>query len=430
VLVKSLLKKLLRVGARVVIERSWLETLDDGEQILVVSVRLRKRRTKRGLCGRCGRLSPGHDQGGRPESRRRRWRALDHGTTRVFLEGPAPRVTCTVHGPTVVQVPWARHQVGFTRDFEDQVAWLAVHSSKSAICELLRIAWRTVGAIVDRVCADARAGRDPLEGLVRIGIDEISYRKGHRYLTVVVDHDTGRLVWAAPGRDKATVKRFFDELGKSRTFKIRLVSADAANWIGDVVRGRALNAKLTMDAFHVVAWATDALDVVRRQVWNHARRAGQKTVAKDLKGARYALWKNPQDLTARQSAKLADIARTNRRLYRAYLLKEQLRQVFALRGQAGIELLERWLAWAQRCRIDAFVELGRKIKRHRTAIDQMLLTGTGNALVESTNTKLRVIHRRAYGFHSPEAMIALGMLALGGLCPDLPGRPQPLTTAA
>ena len=136
-------------------------------------------------------------------------------------------------------------------------------------------------------------------------------------------------------------------------------------------------------------WATDALDVVRRQVWNDARRAGQTAVARELKGARYALWRNPEDLTARQAAKLADIARTNGPLYRAYLLKEQLRRVFALRGQAGIELLDRWLAWAQRCRIEAFVKLGRSIRRHRAAIDQMLTTGTGNALVES-NTKLHL----------------------------------------
>ena len=205
-------------------------------------------------------------------------------------------------------------------------------------------------------------------------------------------------MWAAPGRDKATVKMFFDQLGKSRTFKLRLVSADAAHWIGDVVRSRCLNAKLTMDSFHVVHWATNALDVVRRQMWNNARRAGQKAVAKELKGARYALWRNPEDLSDKQAAKLADIARTNRRLYRAYLLKEQLSQVLQLRGAAGIALFDRWLAWAQRCRIDAFVKLGRSIRRHRAAIDKTLTTGTTNALVESTNTKLRVIHRRAYGF--------------------------------
>ena len=417
-LFKSLWRALLGVGNRVVVERVMLEHRGDGEPVVVVAVRLRRRRSRRGFCGRCGRLSPGHDVG----DGRRRWRCLDQGATRTFIEAQAPRVGCKVHGVTVAEVPWARHGVGFTRSFEDQVAWLAVHCSKSAIEKLMRIAWRTVGAIVERVSDDARARIDPLEGLTRIGIDEVAYRRGHRYLTVVVDHDSGRLVWAAPGRDKATVKKFFDELGRSRTLKIRLVSADAAHWIGDVVRSRCLNAKLTMDSFHVVQWATNALDVVRRQVWNEARRAGQTAVAKDLKGARYALWRNPEDLTERQAAKLADIARTNRRLYRAYLLKEQLRQVFALGGQGGIALLDRWLGWAQRCRIDAFVDLGRSIRRHRAAINETLITGTGNALVESTNTKLRVIHRRAYGFRTPEAMIALGMLALGGLCPNLPGR--------
>ena len=423
---KSLWKRLLRVGNRVVIQRVDLETLADGETVLVVSVRLHKRKTKRGFCGACGRLSPGLDQG----AGRRRWRALDQGTMRTYIEANAPRVACKVDGATVAEVSWARHDVGFTHDFEDQVAWLAVHCSKSSIKELMRIAWRTVGEVVKRTCDDARALNDPLDGLVRIGIDEISYRKGHRYLTVVVDHDTGRLVWAAPGRNKATLTKFFNELGKSRTLKIRLVSADAASWIADVVDSRCLNAKRTMDAFHVLMWATDALDVVRRQVWNDARKAGQTAVAAELKGARYALWKNPEDLTQKQAAKLADIAATNSPLYRAYLLKEQLRRVFALRGQAGIDLLDKWLAWAQRCRIEPFVKLGRSIRRHRTAIDEMLTTGTGNALVESTNTKLRVIHRRAYGFRTPEAMIALGMLALGGLCPDLPGRPQNLPEAA
>lgn len=424
--VKSLLRMLLQVDLRVVIEGTREEVHGDGQPVLVVLVRLRKRRSKRGCCGRCGRLSPGLDQG----AGRRRWRGLDHGATRTYIEAQAPRVSCKVHGATVALVPWARHDVGFTREFEDQVAWLAVHASKKAITELMRVAWRTVGAIVERVSNDARARRDPLDGLRRIGIDEISYRRGHRYLTVVVDHDTGRLVWAAPGRDKATVRKFFDQLGSARTAEIGVVSADAASWIGDVVRERCPDAELTMDSFHVVQWATDALDVVRRQVWNDARNAGQKARAKELKGARFALWRNPEDLTAKQTAKLADIARTNRRLYRAYLLKEQLRQVFQLRGQAGIDLLDRWLAWAQRCRIEAFVKLGRRIRRHRKAINQTLTSGTTNALVESTNTKLRVIHRRAYGFKSPEAMIALGMLALGGFCPDLPGRPETLPQAA
>ena len=168
---------------------------------MVVSVRPMAK--ARGRCGRCGRRSPRYDRG----EGRRRWRALDLGTTQVFVEAEAPRVRCRTHGPTVAQVPWARHGAGHTRDFDDQAAWLAVHVSKSAVVELLRVAWRTVGAIVTRVSADIDARVDRLAGLRRIGIDEISYKRGHRYLSVVVDHDSGRLVWAAPGRDDATVAR-------------------------------------------------------------------------------------------------------------------------------------------------------------------------------------------------------------------------------
>ena len=110
------------------------------------------------------------------------------------------------HGVTVAAVPWARHGAGHTRAFDDQVAWLVTHTSKTAVVELMRIAWRTVGAIAARVVDDARAARDPFDGLTRIGIDEISYRRGHKYLMVVVDHDTGRLVWAAEGHDRKTLQ--------------------------------------------------------------------------------------------------------------------------------------------------------------------------------------------------------------------------------
>ena len=167
-------------------------------------------------------------------------------------------------------------------------------------------------------------------------------------------------------------------------------------------------------------WATKALDEVRRDTWNAARRDGQKAVAKDLKNARYALWKNPEDLTARQGAKLASIAKTNHRLYRAYLLKEQLRQVFALKGADGIALLDRWLKWARRCHIPPFVKLAKSITSHRPGIEAALTHGLSNARVESINTKLRLLTRIAFGFRSPDALVALAMLDLGGLCPPTP----------
>ena len=293
----------------------------------------------------------------------------------------------------------------------------------------MRVAWRTVTAIIGRVTADARRRRDPLEGLRRVGIDEVSYKKGHRYLVVVVDHDTGRLVWAEPGRDKATLRRFFDALGKSRSAKLREVSADGADWIAEVVASRCLNARMSMDAFHVVAWATDALDEVRREVWNTARRtAGGKALADQLKGCRYVLWKNPEDLTGGQRPKLHWVAHTNRQLYRAYLLKEELRLAIRIKGAEGIALLAHWLNWASHCRIPAFVELARKIRRHRVAIEQALRSGLSNGLVESTNTKIRLLTRTAFGFRSPQALIAMAFLSVGGACPPLPGRSSPNNT--
>jgi transposase len=419
------------------IEQACIEKIeyDEDEQLLVAHVRPFASRRRR--CGQCDKRCTGYDQG----QGRRRWRALDLGFIQAVLEADAPRVTCPVHGVVVAAVPWARHSAGHTRAFDDQVAWLAVQCSKTAVTEMMRIAWRTVGAIITRVSADIEATVDRLAGLRRIGIDEISYKRGHRYLTVLVDHDARRLIWAAPGRDKATLEKFFDLLGEDRCAQITHVSADAADWIGAVVKDRCPQAVRCADAFHVLAWATDALDQVRRQAWNDARKLARTEPkrtrgrpaadapprpgherAKALKGARYALWKNPGTLTVNQANMLAWIAKTDPRLHRAYLLKEGLRHVFAVKGEEGKEALDQWLIWARRCQIPAFIDLARKITKHREAIDATLEHNLSNALVESTNTKIRLLTRIAFGFKSPEALIALAMLSLGGYRPALPGR--------
>jgi transposase len=175
---------------RAVVEDVWIG--DEGE--IVVAARPGWR--ERDRCGFCRRRCPGFDLG----DGRRRWRVLDLGTT-LALSRPTRR------GCAVAVTAWSSARFGghvtnarFTRAFEDQAAWLAVNTSKSAVAELMRVAWRTVGGIVERVAAEAQQEADLLDGLRRIGIDEISHRKGQRYLTVVVDHDSGRLVWAAAGR--------------------------------------------------------------------------------------------------------------------------------------------------------------------------------------------------------------------------------------
>ena len=397
---------------RAVVEGVWVG--DEGE--LVVAVRPKSR--ERDRCGVCRRRCPGFDLG----QGRRRWRALDLGTTFAYVEAEAPRVSCPEHGVVVCAVPWAGHKSRFTRAFEDQAAWLAVNCSRSAVAQLMRVTWRTVGQICERVSVQARRDVDLLAGLRRIGIDEISHRKGHRYLTVVVDHDTGRLVWAAPGRDRETVEAFFDALGQERCKEVELVSCDMASWIAGPVAERCPDAVRCVDPFHVIQLATDALDQIRREVWNQARRAGQADRARELKGARFALWKNPDRLTERQQGKLSAIQQTNKPLYRAYLLKEQLRQIYRLPAEAATVLLDAWIKWARRCRLTPFVKLARTITDQRPGIVAAIEHGLSNARVEQVNTQIRLITRRAFGFHSPNALIALAMLTLGGLCPPLPER--------
>jgi transposase len=408
----------------------------DGQELVV---RVRPARRARSRCGRCRARCAGYDLGAGP----RRWRSLDLGTVKVFVQAHAPRVRCREHGVVVAHVPWARHGAGHTRPFDDTVAWLATQTSKSAATQLMRVAWRTVGAIIARVWSDIDTDHDRLAGLRRIGIDEISYRRGQQYLTVVVDHDSGRLVWAAQGRTKATLRRFFDDLGPERSAAITHVSADAADWIETVVSERCPAATRCTDPFHVVMWATDALDAVRLRLWREARALARRTeprtpwghhpapprpnttFARALKYSRWALVKNPDNLNDKQHAKLAWIVDTVPELHRAYQLKEGLRLVFQVAAEDAAQTLDHWLAWARRCRIPEFVTLQRRIVRHRDAILAAAEHSLSNARVEAVNTKIRLITRVAFGFHSAQALIALAMLSLAGHRPTLPGRTNP-----
>ena len=252
------------------LQRAVIEDVVIGSEGEVV-LRARPNWRERDRCGVCRRRSPGFDLG----EGRRRWRTLGLGTTLAFVEAGAPRVSCRDHGVVVCAVPWARHDARFTRAFEDQVAWLTVNTSKTAVAELMRIAWRTVGGICERVVAEAQREVDLLDGLTRIGIDEISHRKGQRYLTVVVDHDSGRLVWAAAGRDRKTVEAFLDDLGEERCKQITLVSCDMAAWIAGPIAERLPGAVRCVDPFHVVQVRHEALSI----------RAGCKTPPPGCRGS-------------------------------------------------------------------------------------------------------------------------------------------------
>ena len=187
--------------------------------------------------------APGYDQG----EGRRNWRALDLGTVQCFLEADSPRVNCPEHGPTVAQVPWARHGAGHTQDFDDQVAWLVTHTPKSAVSELMRIAWRTVGSIIARVVADGRAAHDPFEGLTRHR-DRRDQLQARPPLPPRLRRP--RLRPPGLGRGRAGQGDFRDSStswGRSAV-KGQPGHADGAEWIAEVVAERCPKATLCIDA--------------------------------------------------------------------------------------------------------------------------------------------------------------------------------------
>lgn len=409
-------RRALGLTDQTVIERV---DFDEDADEAVVSVRPRKPKSKSLRCGRCGVVAPYFD----PGDGRRRWRGLDLGPVRVSIEADMPRVNCPEHGPTVIAVEWARHKARHTRYFDQTVAWLARHCAKSMVAMLLRIAWETVGSIITRVMADVDGlGEDRFAGVRRIGIDEVSYQKGHKYLVVVVNHANGRLLWVGPGRTKKTLGQFFDALGEEGCARIALVSADGADWIADMVGLRCKNARLCVDPFHVVSWVVEAMDKVRRRKVREARTSGDKEMAGALGDSRWAVLKNPNKLTPKQKLKLAAIQKFNNELYRAYLLKEQFRHIFSPGGEERIAAFDEWLVWASHSRIPEIVEVARKMRRFRNDIAQTLTHGLTNAIVEGLNSRVRLIINIARGFRSVEALMALMQLHLGLYQPDLPGR--------
>ena len=294
---------------------------------------------------------------------------------------------------------------------------------KDALRRLVQVDWDTVGRICDRVVADEL---DPgrLDDLYDIGVDEISWKKHHNYLTLVVNHDTNKVVWGAEGKNTKTLDGFFDELGDARSPQIRAVSMDMGPAFRKSVLavGHAPQATICFDPFHVVKVGTDALNTVRRDIWQQLRQLPDPEFARKFKGARWALLKNPDDLTARQAQTLTAIRRHGGALWRAYQRKEELRAIFAggLDDDETGQLLDRWCARVQRSRLEPFVRAGRTMRKHRDGILAAIRLGLTNARLEGLNQRVRLIMRRAFGFHSAKAALALVMLSAGPINLTLP----------
>lgn len=351
------------------------------------------------------------------------WRHTDMGRWKVLVRAGLRRLECPTHGVRVEAVPFARHRSGFSRDFEDLIAFLATKTDKTTISRLSRVDWDSVGRICERVVAD---GLDParLDGLVNIGVDEVSWRKHHRYLTLVTDHTAGKIVWGAEGKDTATLDAFFNELGESRSAALQAVSMDRGAAFNKSVRapGHAPQAVICIDPFHAVKLVGDALDKVRRITWNELRQLPDQAAARKFKGARWSLLKRPENLTDDQSATLRQLRNRGGDLWRAYRLKESFRAIFAgdLDPDETVELIDRWCSQASRSRLAPFVKAAKTIRKFRDGVLAAIRLKINNARAEGLNNHVRLIIRRAYGFHSPRAALALVMLSCGPIDLVLP----------
>jgi len=452
----------------------WVRAVRFEPGRVVVTVALKRRRLH---CPKCSYTTPYRESEQHHDSV---WRHVDLGARRrLEIRARLRRVRCPEHGVHVEGVPFARDGARFTRDFEDIVAWLATKTDQTATCRLMRIDWETVGRIIGRV-GDELLPADRLKDLFEISLDEVAWRKGHRYLTLAGDHRQGCVVWGTEGKGQAAADRFFADLdgeaaaagspppkppapartsswepvaaimvpfgpcptvaaGKgihaawlapgieldpvivARASRLKAVSMDMTAGYAKSVREHAPQAEIVIDNFHVVQAATKALDEVRREHWNELRALDQHA-AKQFKDARWSLLKNPEDLTDRQAAALALLTASGGKVARAWAMKEMVREIFKpglTVGQVD-RLIERLLGRLSRSRLAPFVRLGRTIRKHRQGILAARRLKLSNARAEALNNKAKLIVRRAFGFHSARAALALILLACGPVTLTLP----------
>ena len=411
--VASLFKRLLGFDAVSVVAVDVVE--GDAEQIVVVD--LARRRNRRMFCSGCQRRCRAiYDRSVRS------WRHLDVFRTRCWVRCEVRRVSCPQCGVTAESVPWARGGSRATRPFEDSVVWLARSAPKSVVAELLRVDWATVGRMIERVVSEYTRNRDGdgLDGLRRIGIDEVAYRKGHRYLMCVICHDTGRIVWAAPGRSQNVAASFFQQLGPERCKQITAVSVDLhGGWLA-TIRKHCKRAAVCADPFHVIKLAGDALDELRRAQWQQLRETDPDR-AKWLKGTRFTLRRRSDRLRDGDRTVLDPLAETNRDVYLGWLLLDQLRAVYLARDKReALDLLDEWIFAACLSELDPFVRTALTFDTHRDQVANAIALGITNARLEGMNSTVRLLSHRARGFRRLESLPAMITLVCGRVPVQLP----------
>lgn len=390
---ETFIRKSLRLKAHTVVKVEERE----GEGVLVVYIeRLGSRRLR---CGECGlqtqRVAPTR----RPV---RRWRDLAMREHLVELVYAPCRVWCSRCGLHVERVPWADKWQRVTHALFRAVATLTRVLDWSSVAAHFRLNWKTVAAIVEGAVLWGLQHR-PWRPLHRLGLDEVSRRKGQQYLTVVYDLERGRVVWVGRDRTAATMARFFAWLGRRRARAIAVVCCDMWAVYIDAVRAHLPQATLVFDRFHITQYLNRAVDEVRRQTWRQM--AGREKA--EFKRTRFLWLSNPENLRREARTRLSGLLRLNSPIVKGYLLKEDLRRFWDYRSTAWAEAhLRQWLWRASHSRLEPFQQLARMLRTHLDGVLAWTRIRVTNGALEGMNNKVKVISHRAFGYRTSWAYIA------------------------
>ncbi len=361
-----------------------------------IEVDVRARRNSRAICSSCSQPAPLYDR-----LNKRHFEFIPLWGYAVFFVYLMRRVQCPTCGVKVEQVPWARGKCELTATYQQFLAHWAKKLSWKEVALSFRTSWEKVFHAVEYVVQWGLEHRE-LSGITALGVDEIAWRKGHKYLTLVYQIDAGstRLLWVGKDRTTKTFLRFFRFFGKERTQALKFFCSDMWQPYIRVIEKRAGQALHILDRFHIVAKLNKAIDEVRA---GEARQMQQDGYEPLLKHSRWCLLKRWEHLTERQEAKLSDLLQYNLKTVRAYLLKEDLHGFWEYVSPAWAEkFLDRWCTRVMRSKIEPMKKVAKSMRAHKPLILNWFKAkkAFSAGIVEGLNNKAKVTTRNAYGFRT------------------------------
>ncbi len=405
--IKTILNRVQKFKSFVYGSVRWVDK--DSEP--TIEVELRPRSNGRAICSGCRRQRPGYDS--LPV---RHFEFIPMWGIKVFFVYAPRRVSCSDCGIRVEWMPWAEGKHQLTESYAWYLACWGKRLSWSEVAAAFRTTWDHVFCSVEMAVTWGREQQD-LSGIEAIGVDEIAWQRGHKYLTLVYQIDQGcrRLLWIGLDRKAKTLLRFFRWLGKGRTGELRFICSDMWKPYLKVIAKKAGHAIHVLDRFHIMAQMSKAIDKVRAEETRKLKQEGYEPV---LSNTRWLLLKRPENLTVKQEPKLAELLRYNLKTVRSYLLKEEFQQFWFYRSPfwAG-EFLDKWCTKTMRSKIEPMKKMARQLRRHRPLLlNWFRAKGQfSSGIVEGFNNKAKLTTRKSYGFRTYRAAEIALYHALGAL---------------